>query len=77
MTKTELAEVLQQEIQETISLYQLGMNRTMFNRHFLDLYEDFKVRLQEQIEQSIEDEEQEFVEEDSSEAFGNGIMEGE
>ena len=88
MTKTEMAEELQvylEDAEDTIlsqehpfgkdlSLSELNAARTLYNRHFKELFEDFKVKLQEQIEESIEDEEQE---QDVEEAFGNGTMEGE
>jgi hypothetical protein len=80
MTKTEMAEFIQDSLSELEKEVAISYEGTrIYNRHFKELIDDFKVKIQEQVEQSIEDEEQEFDVEETTdaEAFGNGIMEGE
>lgn len=83
MTKTEMAEFLQDHIDKMLddTPQVWRENPTLFDRHFKELFDDFKVKLQESVEESIEYEEQDFVEQDETEpgAFGSGstVMEGE
>ncbi len=82
MTKTEMAELGAEYIrrfQENVQL--TGDELVVFNRSFKELFDDFRVKLQEQVEVDIEEEEQEFIEETEQQeetgAFGGNVMEGE
>jgi hypothetical protein len=77
MTKTEMAEFLQDMLRERVQPSAMTeVEQSIYNRNFKDIIDDTIVKIQETVEQDIEDEESDF-EEETGANFGHVIMEGE